>query len=157
MKLIFFEQQEQFLIGSNGIQVLLISLQPHEQTTVRKGQRDGAVFLILDIKHAAVHDVLVIVRQRRFAGPQRRVIRMIRRTAVQMQGAGQDQGEAIVFLEGVNFRVNVQQQIAFKGGARGLQPIDAVEFEAVRIEGGNFENVFKEGDLGAGFHCCSVM
>ena len=59
--------------------------------------------------------------------------------------------------------VVIEEEVAFEGGPEGGEAVDAFEFFAFWVEGGDFEDVFEEGYAGGGcgghivMFCCCIF
>lgn len=95
-----------------------------------------------------MHDVFIIVRQGRLLRVGI-VTEVIGWTRIQVEGRCQDEGDFFCLFETVDFAVDVQQEVALKSRSGAADAIDAIEFLAVGVQGGDFENVLKECDFGA--------
>jgi len=156
-KSILLQQKVQSLIGLDPGQVPLVADEAHEETAVADGDDDRPVLPVRHVEHPAVHDVLVIVGQRRLRRLVVRDVReVIRRTPVQVQRRRQHERELVRLVEFVYFAVDIQQQLALERRPRGLQPVDALELVPVRIQRRDLEDVLEERDLRGGFHYRSV-
>ena len=121
----------------------LIPRQSHEKSPKTQGQNRRPVLFVTDVKDTAVHDVFVVVGERRFVAG--RVGKMIGGGTIQVKSRSQNQGNLVGLPQRINFAVNVQEKVAFKGGSKGLDSVHSIKFVSVGIQSGNFENILEEG------------
>ena len=135
----------------------LIPRQSHQQPPKAYRNHDRSILLILHIKDTSMHNVFVIVGQGGFCRSIGRVTEMICRRSVQVQRTGQDQRELVSLPDLVNFTINIQQKITFKGSSSTLQTVHSLEFVSVGIECCSFKDIFKECNFRGGFHFPDVQ